>query len=104
MSQCMKKGKTQSENYKPQYSIEEVWNTESTLAKLIVPRLQAFKDLDKHGYCPAFKDMREWNNAIQKMIDAFELMKYAGVHTADEEKIISEGLELFCKHYRSLQD
>ena len=40
-----------------------------------------------------------------KMIDAFELMKYAGAtHTADEEKIIAEGLELFSKHFRNLWD
>ena len=66
-----------------------------TLAQLIVPRLHAFKALDKHGYCTAFKDMREWDKAIQKMIDTLELLKYADVHTSDEEKTISEGLELF---------
>ena len=64
--------------------------------------LTGVKALDKHGYCPYFKDIREWNGAIQKMIDAFELMKNADVHTPDEEKTISEGLELFCKHFRNL--
>ena len=64
-------------SHKNDFQIEEVWNTYHTIAQLIVPRLQAFKALDKHGYCPYFKDMREWNCAIQKMIDAFELMKYA---------------------------
>ena len=92
-------------SYKHVYPIEEVWNTNNTRAQFIVPRLQAFKALDKHGYCPAFKDMREWDKAIQTMIDAFELMKYAGAtHTADEDKTISEGLELFCKHFRNLWD
>src|SRR5574344_1495411 len=92
-------------SYKHVYPIEEVWNTNNTIAQFIVPRLQAFKALDKHGYCPAFKDMREWDKAIQKMIDAFELMKYAGAtHTADEDKTISEGLELFCKHFHNLWD
>ena len=33
----------------------------------------------KHGCLPECKDMREWNNIIQKMIDAFELMKYKKV-------------------------
>lgn len=91
-------------SHKHDYPIDEVWNTENTIAQLIVPRLQAYKALDKHGYCPAFKDMREWNKAIQKMIDAFELMKYVRTHTADEEKTITEGLELFCKHFRDLWD
>ena len=92
-------------SYKHVYPIEEVWNTNNTIAQFIVPRLQAFKALDKHGYSPAFNDMKEWDKAIQKMIDAFELMKYAGAtHTADEDKTISEGLELFCKHFRNLWD
>ena len=91
-------------SYKHDYPIEEVWNTNHTLAQLIVPRLLAFKALDKHGGCPAFKDMQEWNNAIQKMIDAFELMKYDNVLSDAEQAVIDEGLELFCKHYRNLWD
>ena len=102
-----KKNRDFEENwsYKHDYPIDEVWVTYSTLAQLIVPRLQAFKALDKHGYCPDFNDMREWNNAIQKMIDAFELMKYAGgVDTMEEERTIEEGLDLFRKYFRSLWD
>lgn len=96
---------TERWSYKHDYPIEEVWNTDNTIAQLIVPRLQAFKALDKHGYCPDFNGMREWNNAIQKMIDAFELMKYAGgVHTKEEERTIEEGLDLFCKYFEYLWD
>ena len=102
-----KKNKDQEKNWshKNDYPIEEVWNTDNTIAQLIVPRLQAFKALDKHGYCPDFKGMREWNNAIQKMIDAFELMKYAGrVNTKEEERTMEEGLDLFRKYFRHLWD
>ena len=102
-----KKNRDSEENWshKNDYPIEEVWNTYHTLAQLIVPRLQAFKALDKHGYCPAFKDMCEWNNAIQKMIDAFDLMKYVGgVDTKEEERIVEEGLDLFRKYFGSLWD
>ena len=78
-------------SHKNDFPIEEVWNTNNTLAQLIVPRLQAFKALDKHG--------------IQKMVDAFELMKYAGAsHTEDEERTIKQGLDLFCKYFRHLWD
>jgi hypothetical protein len=92
-------------SYKNEFPIEEVWNTDNTLAQLIVPRLLAFKALEKHGGPFEFKDMREWNNVIQKMADAFELMKYAGAsHTEDEEKTIEQGLDLFRKYYRSLWD
>ena len=102
-----KKNRVSEENWshKNDFPIEEVWNTDNTIAQLIVPRLQAFKALDKHGVPPDFKDMREWNNAIQKMIDAFELMKYAGrVNTKEEERTIEEGLDLFRKYFRSLWD
>ena len=101
------KNPANSENWshKNDYPIEEVWNTDNTLAKLITPRLLAFKALEKHGGPPELKDMREWNNAIQKMIDAFELMKYVHSHSAEEEEAtIKQGLELFCKHYQYLWD
>ena len=96
---------TENWSHKNDFPIEEVWNTDNTLAQLIVPRLLAFKALDKHGCCPAFKDMREWNNAIQKMADAFELMKYAGAsHSEEEERTIEQGLDLFRKYFRHLWD
>ena len=101
------KNRVSKENWshKNDFPIEEVWNTDNTIAQLIVPRLQAFKALDKHGGPPDFKDMREWNNAIQKMIDAFELMKYAGrVNTKEEERTMEEGLDLFRKYFRHLWD
>ena len=91
-------------SYKHDYPIEDVWTTDNTIAQLIVPRLQAFKALDKHGGPPDFKDMREWNNAIQKMIDAFELSKYAASYTEDERRRIEQGLDLFRKYYCYLRD
>ena len=91
-------------SHKNDFQIEEVWGTYHTLSQLIVPRLLSFKALDKHGYCPDFKDMREWNNAIQKMIDAFELMKYATTYSEVEEHTIVQGLALFSKYFRYLRD
>ena len=83
-------------SYRNDYPIEEIWNTDNALAQFIAPRLQAFKELDKHGYPPECKDMREWNNTIQKMIDAFELMKYVHTPNPDESKTIEQGLDLIC--------
>ena len=94
----------ESYSHQHDYPVEEVWNTYHTLSQIIVPRLQAFKALGKHGYCPYFKDMREWNCAIQKMIDAFELMKYANTYSEDEKKTIEQGLDLFRKYYCYLRD
>jgi hypothetical protein len=41
--------------------------------------------------------MREWNKAIQKMADAFELMKYVHTLSEEEERTVAKGLSLFCK-------
>ena len=103
----MKKRKTNNTvnwSHKNDFPLEEVWNTDNTLSQLIVPRLLAFKALDKHGYPPDFDDMRKWNNTIQKMADAFELMKYVHTLSEDEERIVNKGLALFCKYYRNLWD
>ena len=78
-------------SYKNDYPIEEVWNTDNYLAEVIAARLKAFKALDKHGYCPAYKGMVEWNKAIQKMIDAFELLKRITSFSDEEEQTIEEG-------------
>jgi len=55
------KNRVSKENWshKNDYPIEEVWNTDNTIAQLIVPRLQSFKALDKHGGPPDFSEMRE---------------------------------------------
>ena len=94
-------------SHKNDFPIIEVWNTYQAIAELIVPRLRTFKEHDKHGFCPDFKGMKEWNEAIQKMIDAFELLvdeeKY-GVFTDEEEQAIDQGLGLFGKYFRYLWD
>ena len=48
--------------------------------------------------------MAEWNKAIQKMIDAFELLKQITSFSDEEEQTIEEGLDLFRKHFRNLWD
>lgn len=95
---------SQEWSYKNDFPIGEVWGTYHTLAKLIVPRLRAFKALDKQGYAPGFKDIADWNLAIQKMIDAFELLEDSNTLTEEENKKVDEGLMLFCKYFRNLWD
>ena len=92
-------------SHKHDFPIDEIWGTYHTLARLIVPRLQAFKTFDKHGYAPDFNNMQEWNKAIQKMIDAFELLKYSGsVQSKQDQETIKEGLNLFCKYFCNIRD
>lgn len=77
--------------------------TDHILAKLIDPRLRAFKDADKFS-SPDGLDMRGWNQTVQKMIDAFVLMQDYNVLTDEEDKKVTDGEELFCKYFRDLGD
>ena len=88
-------------SYGHDFPIEDVWNTDNAIARLLVPRLQAFKAFDKHGYPPNMGDMWKWNNTIQKMIDAFELMKYAHtMHDKEDNKTIEQGLDFFHRNFQ----
>lgn len=91
-------------SHKNDYPIEEIWNTNNMLARNIAQRLTTFKALEKHGHPVDMKDMREWNNTIQKMIDAFEIMKHTHVEDENEHITIDEGLKLFCRYFRNLWD
>ena len=100
----MKKKYDDSIDYINGYPISEVWGTYHYLAREIAPRLKAFKALDKHGWPEDFENQEDWNNAIQKMIDAFELLKRITSFSDEEEQTIEEGLDLFRKHFRNLWD
>ena len=67
-----KKQKDSNKNWshKNDFQIDEVWNTYHTIAKLIVPRLQTFKALDKHGYKKSTLE-RMWKDWEHKGMYAF---------------------------------
>lgn len=76
-------------SYKHDFPFEEVCGTYHVLAKLIAPRLRCFKALDKHGNAPGFKGIAEWNNGIQKMTDAFELLEDTKALSDEENKKVA---------------
>lgn len=86
------------------YPIDEVWGTYHYLAREIAPRLKAFKALKKHGWPEDFENQEDWDQAIQKMIDAFELVKDYSPSYDEDIQIMNEGVKLFCKYYRDLSD
>ena len=100
----MKKKYDDSIDYINGYPISEVWGTYHYLAREIAPRLKAFKAHKKHGWPEDFENQEDWNKAIQKMIDAFELLKQITSFSKEEEQTIEEGLDLFRKHFRNLWD
>jgi hypothetical protein len=81
----------------------ETWALDGSLAKLILPRLKRFKELN---ICfPQEFTEGEWDVVLDKMVFAFEWSasekKYDWID-ADEFKKVEEGLALFSKHYFSL--
>ena len=99
-----KKKNDDSDDYKYGYPISEVWGTYHYLAREIAPRLKAFKALKKHGWPEDFATQDEWNKVIQKMIDAFELVKEYSPSYEEDIRTVDEGVELFCKYYHDLSD
>ncbi len=73
-------------------------------AKRSAKELRLFKS-KKHGYPAYFSSLEEWQAALDKMIDAFELITNDELSLEEEkaaEPIIKEGLELYSTFYRHL--
>lgn len=51
----------------------ELWNLDLTIARFVLPRLIAFKK-NNIGYPSEFKSKEDWDNVLDKMIAAFDLI------------------------------
>lgn len=91
-------------SHKNDFPLEEVWNTNHEIAKLTVPRLKAFRALEKHGHPAEFSTVREWNAALDKMIYAFELSMYPGGPDLEHQNDYEIGMSLFCRFFQYLWD
>jgi hypothetical protein len=80
----------------------EMWCLYSAIVKFILPRLKAFKE-ESGGYPGGFNKRKEWDEILDKMIEAFELINEKD-HYSDEEtnNKIDEGLDLFRKWFYNL--
>lgn len=91
-------------DYSTNIKESELWNLNYSLASYICPRLKMFKQR-QIGYPNNFKDVKEWEAALDKMILAFETMiKQINTNqrTEDENKLILEGLILFSENLQNL--
>lgn len=80
----------------------ETWSLDYSLAKIILPRLKRFRELDP-CFIPTDMTHDEWNAILDKIIYAFE---YAASDTRweigfgnEESARVDEGLKLFAKYY-----
>ena len=103
---------------------EELWNLDGTLTDYILPRITAFRKMERHGY-PVFeplgeedkvseeewkaiekRNMLQWENDLRSIELAFSLMSKSEHFERSEQanEDIKIGLELFAKHYQHLWD
>ena len=102
----------------------ELWSLDATLTDYILPRLKAFKKMDRQAYpiMEEFDDeeyddkyvQAEWESRLDKMILGFEahdrMLGEGEIHDLPADKLqkerdkIAEGLNLFVKHFIDLWD
>ena len=92
----------------------DVWDLYHTLAAHIAERLRRFLEAEKRRYhtVPSgFRNEKEWQSALRKMIRAFDLLaspsnfpehRDSRLSEDEQEALIHDGLQLFCEHFRSL--
>ena len=104
----------------------ELWSLDATLTDFILPRIKAFRKMERHGYPVLEKDIdavannssddnerkeAEWENIlfdIEKVFEAHKLLTAADFDTDAEEfwaeETMQKGLRLFAEHYGHLWD
>lgn len=88
---------------------EELWGLDVTLAKYILPRLIKFKEININSHPQDFSGMKEWHDAIDKMIWSFEKVlkdDWNNVYSelGRENMRYLEGMNLFAYHFNDLWD
>ena len=80
----------------------QCWSLDYSLAKIILPRLQRFKEVTI-GF-PADLSEQEWASILDQMIAAFQFFgseeRWSAPHEECEKH--QEGIDLFAQHYQSL--
>jgi hypothetical protein len=81
----------------------ELWSLDHSLAKLILPRLKAFRN-GVYAYPCDLSSHKEWQTILDKMIDAFEFAASEDYWSYDTEPCekFHEGLKLFEEYYTNL--
>ena len=104
----------------------ELWSLDATLTDYILPRIKAFRKMQRHGYPVLGRDIKadsnsssadderveaEWENIlfdIEKGFEAHKKMAGDGFDTHAEdiwgEETMQKGLRLFAEHYGHLWD
>lgn len=77
----------------------ETWALDQTIVDFILPRLKVFKELTV-GFPVKFDTMQEWQDVLDQMIEAFELMHLRDHYAEDVDDMkINRGLDLFREYF-----
>ena len=115
--------------YRSRISINELWCQDETFTDYILPRITAFRKMERHGYpmlgeeCISKqarqqkdgddedRDAADWENILFDIEKGFEahrnMIEYgdaSGKPTRENERLMQRGLTLFAKHYGHLWD
>ena len=103
----------------------ELWSLDATLTDLILPRIKAFRKMERHGYPVFGKEIEkvdndsaaderkeaDWENIlfdIEKGFEAHKSLAAAEFATHAEEfwaeETMQKGMQLFAEHYGHLWD
>lgn len=77
----------------------EMWNLDKTICDFIIPRLQYFRDNQTDIEAMGQLSREQWENVLDKMINAFILAK-----DNNYNKDYEIGMTLFYKYFRCLWD
>lgn len=80
----------------------ELWNLNTTISGFIIPRLKTFRE--QHCSTPENITDEEWNEILDEIIVAFELIHDDLEYDKASESKINNGLKLFAKYFRNLWD
>ena len=79
----------------------ELWCLNNTISSFILPRLKAFKE--KHFSTPENMTNDEWDNILERIIIAFEIVKKDDP-TEEEMYKMEYGLKLFARYLKNMWD
>lgn len=84
----------------------QLWNLDVTISEYVLPRLKEYRKLYSDSGIPSgIKTTKEWQEKIDAMISAFEIvLKNEGRFNEKERIIVENGLTAFAEHFTSLWD
>ena len=95
---------------------KELWNLDVTLTEFILPRLKAFKKMERNTFPPSRAEWghpkneealrAEWEKVLDKIIAAFEIHRQSTTTEGWEKRreAMRKGFQLFAEHYTQLWD